>query len=114
MDKNDRQTINENFKNLLDNQNDVNDLIKRQTTVIDTTTTVLKKTMDQVYHKFKELADKLTNFYHDIANSQNNERTLLMFQLMTSEKSLLLDCCEKTKSDINGVLIDVNHGHINP
>jgi hypothetical protein len=30
------------------------------------------------------------------------------------EISLLLDSCEKTQSDIIGVLIDVNKNHINP
>lgn len=114
MDADDRKLMEENMRNLFDNQENLKKLAKEQTSVVDSTVNILKKTTAEMNDNFNKMFLQLKSFYAEIQKSTNTERLISFFHVITTQLNLMLDDCEKIQSAIMSILIDINHGHINP
>uniref|UniRef100_A0A034WFR5 Envelope fusion protein n=1 Tax=Bactrocera dorsalis TaxID=27457 RepID=A0A034WFR5_BACDO len=114
MDADDRENMESNIRNIFDNQKDIAKLFKRQTSVVDSTINILKKTTDEVNRNFEKMNQQLNKFYNELIKDQNAERMTLMFQILTISIGIVMDECEEIQTSIINLLIDINHGRINP
>lgn len=58
--------------------------------------------------------EQLNKFYNELVKDQNAERMTLMFQILTIQIGIVMDECEDIQTSIINLLIDINHGRINP
>ncbi|XP_053967860.1 uncharacterized protein LOC128869349 [Anastrepha ludens] len=114
MDADDRENMESNIKNIFENQKNIAKLFKRQTSIVDSTINILKKTTDEVNKNFQKMNEQLNKFYHELVKDQNAERMTLMFQILTIQIGIVMDECEDIQTSIINLLIDINHGRINP
>jgi hypothetical protein len=109
MENSDRKIINSNFKALIENQNDISSLVKKQTSVIDSTLNFLKKTGEEVNTQFKGMKDQLDAFYKEVIANQNKEKVALMaliYHMLMLEISMVLGDFEQIQNKLMNLLID--------
>ncbi|XP_036340848.1 uncharacterized protein LOC118750230 [Rhagoletis pomonella] len=87
-------------------------MIKKQTSLIDGTLNVLRKTTTDVNNQFTKIDNQINNIQNLTANYFNNYRFSTSFQLITMQLQTILNECEKTQTAIINMLID--HQRINP
>ncbi|XP_044571170.1 uncharacterized protein LOC123257198 [Drosophila ananassae] len=113
MDEDDRVQMEENMKNLLNNQESLKELSKKQTSLVDSTTNILKKTTEEVNTHFRSMNKRIENMTVILQESYYVYKESIKFFMVTKELSRLIDECEKIQAGIISLLIDINHGRLN-
>ncbi|CAD7001615.1 unnamed protein product [Ceratitis capitata] len=103
-----------NIKNLPENQNDIESMIKKQTSLIDGTLNVLRKTKTDVNNQFIKIDNQINSIQNLMTNAIDVFRFSTTFQLITMQIQTILNECENTQTAVINMLIDVNHQRINP
>ncbi|XP_049318488.1 uncharacterized protein LOC125780336 isoform X2 [Bactrocera dorsalis] len=114
MDADDRKELEKDLTNLLDNEKNLKQLIQKQTSVIDSSLNIMKKSQEEVRETFVKMNGQLNLFYSELIKNLNAERMALIYQMMVTQLSMTLTECENIQLSIIKLLIDINHGHLNP
>ncbi|XP_069965947.1 uncharacterized protein [Bactrocera oleae] len=114
MDADDRKELEQDLTNLLDNEKNLKQLIQKQTSVIDSSLNIIKKSQEEVRETFVKINGQLNLFYSEIIKNLNAEKMALIYQMMVTQLGMTLTECENIQSSIINLLIDINHGHLNP
>ncbi|XP_069968405.1 uncharacterized protein [Bactrocera oleae] len=114
MDADDRKELEQDLTNLLDNEKNLKQLIQKQTSVIDSSLNIMKKSQEEVRETFVKMNGQLNLFYSEIIKNLNAEKMALIYQMMVTQLGMTLTECENIQSSIINLLIDINHGHLNP
>ena len=93
MDADDRDQMEENMRSVFENQENLNKLIKKQTSIVDSTINLLKKTTDDVNENFNKMYNQLKLFYEETQNTKNIERLTILFQVSTQLNLMIDECC---------------------
>lgn len=111
MDADDVVNMEANINNMFDNQNNKAKIFKQQTSIVDSTINILKKTTKKVNKNFENMNEQLKTIYLELIKDQNVERMALIFQILSIER--VIDECEEIKTSIINLLININRGRIN-
>lgn len=114
MDVEDRKLMEENMRNIFQNEDKLQLLARHQTSIVNSTMNVLKKTSEEVNNSFSKIYQQLKVFYDEVQNGSSSERIMIRFQVVITQLNLMIDEYIEVQSSIMNLLIDVNHGHINP
>ena len=102
------------MRKLLENQHNIKHLVEQQKSVVESTENILKKTTEEVNSQFNDINAKV-NQISDLLNTDYFVyKESINFFMMMKQLEVLVDEAEKIQMQIIGLLIDVNHGKINP
>nr|XP_041631965.1 uncharacterized protein LOC121502439 [Drosophila kikkawai]XP_041631966.1 uncharacterized protein LOC121502439 [Drosophila kikkawai] len=113
MDEDDREQLEENMKNLLDNQRNIDQLVQKQTSVVDSTTNLLKRTTEDVNANFRSMQVRIENMTEVLKENYYVYKESIKFFMVTKQLQSLIEEGEKVQSGIINLLIDINHGRLN-
>lgn len=114
MDDEDRVTMESNMRNLLANQHDLKELTKKQTSVVDSTINLLKRTTEEVNSHFTEIKCKIENISATMNESYFVYRESIRFFMITKQMHELVEECEEVQKEGLEILLDANNGHVHP
>lgn len=114
MDADDRRQMETNMRNILDNQHDLKFLVKKQTSVVESTINVLRRSTEEVNENFKSITHRLNNMTEIMKETFYVYRESIKFFMVTKEIQIMIEENEKVQSEIIELLIDINHGKLNP
>lgn len=114
MDDDDRQSFETNMKNLLANQHDLKELAKKQTSVVDSTVNLLKRTADEVSSHFLEIKNKIENISQTMNEHYFVYRESIRFFMLTKQIHELIEECNEVQKETIDLLLDINHGKVHP
>lgn len=114
MDADDRESMEANMKNVLENQHNLKYLAEKQTSVVEATLNVLKKTTDEINGQFKELNEKVQNISQMLNTDYSLFKKAMDFFAVADQLSSLFTEVEHIQARVIGLLIDINHGKVNP
>jgi len=89
MDEDDRKQLEENMRNLLDKQHNLNELIQKQNSVVYSSTNLLKKTTEDISDNFKNILTRIENMTEVIKASCYVYKESINFFMITKLKSLI-------------------------
>ncbi|XP_073841732.1 uncharacterized protein [Musca autumnalis] len=114
MDDEDRVAMENNMKNLLANQHDLKQLAIKQTSVVDSTVNLLKRTTDEVNSHFTEIKCKIENISATMHESYFVYRESIRFFIITKEINERIAECDEVQKEFIDVLLGVNNGQVHP
>ncbi|XP_037932325.1 uncharacterized protein LOC119667111 [Teleopsis dalmanni] len=114
MDAEDRKMFEEDMMRLLENQHDIKNLINKQTSVVDSTVNLLKRTTTEINNNFKQMQDRLNLLSSAMQESYLVYRESIKFFMVTKELQGIIEENRNVQTEIIKLLIDINHGKLNP
>ncbi|XP_058974659.1 uncharacterized protein LOC131800852 isoform X2 [Musca domestica] len=114
MDDDDRVAMESNMKNLLANQKDLKKLAKQQTSVVDATVNLLRKTTEEVNSHFSDIKGKIENISATMNENYFVYRESIRFFIIAKQIHELLEECDEVQKEVVDALIDVNSGKFHP
>ncbi|XP_059221507.1 uncharacterized protein LOC131996076 [Stomoxys calcitrans] len=114
MDAEDRRAMEENMKTLVDNQHNLKYLVKQQTSVVESTINILRRTTDDVNRNFKSLVDRVNNITETVKEEYFVYRKSTKFFMVAKELQIVVEDNERVQLKMLALLIDINHGKLNP
>ncbi|XP_061400735.1 uncharacterized protein LOC133336443 isoform X2 [Musca vetustissima] len=114
MDDDDRVAMENNMRNLLANQYDLKELSKKQTSIVDSTVNLLKRTTEEVNSHFVEIKCKIDNITATMNETYFVYRESIRFFIITKEIHEYIDECDDVLKEVINLLLDINNGHIHP
>lgn len=97
MDDDDRMAMENNMKNLLDNQKNLKELAKRQTSVVDATVKLLKRTTEEVNSNFSDLKSKILNISGTMNEHYFVYRESIRFFIIAKQIHELIEECDEVQ-----------------
>lgn len=101
--------IEKQFELVDQNENHLINLVKNQTSIIDTTVNLMKTTEDEINKSY----GNMTNLMHNITKEIGNIKRMKQVQEVALYLSLLVNRFEKVQRNILEIVTDVHEGHIN-
>lgn len=105
------------IRNLDDNQQHLLDLLKNQTTIIESTTNVLGKSVmaiqEQLY-EFDLYINQTTSAIHALQKEFQEQRIAEVFNEVAVRLTLTVNTFQRTQAAILDVVIHAHHGKVNP
>jgi len=101
------------LKNLWDNQHSLNDLGKKQLSIVDSTANILKKTNEEVNNNFNYMNMRIENMTAILQESYYVYKESINFFMVTKQLTSLIEDCRKTQAIIISLLIGISHGRLN-
>ncbi|XP_058987780.1 uncharacterized protein LOC131806914 isoform X1 [Musca domestica] len=114
MDDDDRVAMESNMKNLLANQKDLKKLAKQQTSVVDATVNLLRKTTEEENSHFSDIKGKIENISATMNENYFVYRESIRFFIIAKQIHELLEECDEVQKEVVDALIDVNSGKFHP
>lgn len=114
MDADSEEQIESNFRLLLNNQHNIKERLKVQVSLINSTANIINKNVDEVNMQFKKIHSQINRYQSEIIKNINRDKMAIQFQMLITQVTILLSECEKIQNSIIELLIDLNHGRINP
>ncbi|XP_037930081.1 uncharacterized protein LOC119664701, partial [Teleopsis dalmanni] len=99
MDEDDRNALEENMNNLLDNQHDLKQLIAKQTSVVETTVNLLKRTSKEVQLQYNEIRTKIEAIKIALNETYFVYKESINFFMVTKQLSDLIEECSNIQSE---------------
>ena len=103
MDADDREMMVENMRNIFENQEKLKQLVQKQTSIVDSTINLLKKTTDDVNTNFNKMYNQLKLFYEEVQSGRNAERLIILFQVISTQLNLMIDECSRIQASITSL-----------
>ncbi|XP_075167667.1 uncharacterized protein LOC142239782 [Haematobia irritans] len=114
MDDDDRVAMENNMRNLLANQHDLKELITKQTSVVESTVNLLKRTTNEINSQFTDIKCKIGNISATMNENYFVYRESIRFFIISKEIHELIDECDEMQKEMINVLLDVNNGQVHP
>lgn len=114
MDADDQEQIESNLKILLNNQKHLKNGIKVQISVINSTANIINKNFNEVNGQFTKIQTQINKYHSEIIKDVNRDKMAIQFQILVTQITILMTECESIQRSITELLIDLNHGRINP
>jgi len=105
--------MDENMRNLLHNQHNLNELVQKQTSVEVSTTNLLKKTTEDISDNFKNMHTRIENMTEVLKESYYIYKESINFFTITKQLNSLIEGGEMVQAANISLLIDINHARLN-
>jgi len=102
------------IKQLNDNENILADMIKNQTSVINTTLNVVKKDTNAIVLKINQLQTEANQISKEVVEVKKHINSLEIYTEISTQLALLAADLQRLEDDIFDTLIGVRHGKISP
>jgi len=106
----DRKQLEENMRHLLDNLHNLNELVLKQTSVVDSTTNLLTKTTEEINDNFRNMHTRIENMTEVLKKSYYVYKESINLFLITKQLNSLIEEGERVQA---AIIIDINHGRLN-
>ena len=114
MDNDDREELEHDMRNLLDDQYTLKELVEKQTSLVDSTTNLFTKSAYEVNSKFTILQTRIDNITMLVQEKIFIYKESIKFFAIARQIEAQLEEVERTQSQIIRLLMDINHGKVSP
>ena len=111
MDNKDAQSIDNHFKEIKLQADYHLDLLKNQTSIVETTVNIMKHQSSETIKHIQTLDERISRMSNSAVKSIHNNSVV---QMIISKITLLIEYYEATQEALYGVLTDLQHGNLHP